>query len=170
MTNRELSQAIRKKLKECGYGSKDYSIRVSDAGYSTSVRIKIINPLVRRTSIEEVVKEFEVVDRDERTGEVLQGGNTYVLCSYENGIFEEAEESLLGTAEQVFNSSRWDGKKIAENADSCIRLVYVNPGEKCLRMYDKEGNRSSVDSQWLHSARELARAMWRYKNIGTIFA
>ena len=39
MTNRELSQVIRKDLKEHGITSKDVSVRVRDALYDTSVNI-----------------------------------------------------------------------------------------------------------------------------------
>lgn len=41
MTNRELGNAIRKKIKALGYTSKDVSVRVSDAGYETAVHIYI---------------------------------------------------------------------------------------------------------------------------------
>ena len=39
MTNRELGNAIRKKIKALGYTSRDVSVRVSDAGYETAVHI-----------------------------------------------------------------------------------------------------------------------------------
>lgn len=91
-------------------------------------------------------------------------------CSYADGIFEEVTVPLMVTAEQVFTSSKWDGKKIAENDEFTIHLVYVNQGEKCLVMYDKEGKRSSVRNRRLRCAKDLALAMWQFKNLGTIFA
>ena len=54
MTNRELSQAIRKDLKEHGVTSKDVSVRVRDALYDTSVNITIKNPLIRETDVESI--------------------------------------------------------------------------------------------------------------------
>ena len=50
MTNRELSQVIRKDLKEHGITSKDVSVRVRDALYDTSVNITIKNPLIRESA------------------------------------------------------------------------------------------------------------------------
>lgn len=47
MSNKELSQLIRKTLKEAGYTNKDYSIRVRSALYDTAVDIRVKNPLVR---------------------------------------------------------------------------------------------------------------------------
>lgn len=54
MTNRELSQVIRKDLKEHGITSKDVSVRVRDALYDTSVNITIKNPLIRETDVESI--------------------------------------------------------------------------------------------------------------------
>lgn len=56
MTNRELSQVIRKDLKEHGITSKDVSVRVRDALYDTSVNITIKNPLVRETDVESITR------------------------------------------------------------------------------------------------------------------
>lgn len=58
MSNKELSQLIRKTLKESGFTSKDLSVRVRAALYDTSVNITIKNPLVRISEVEEIVKDF----------------------------------------------------------------------------------------------------------------
>ena len=170
MTNRELSTEIRKKLKEAGFTSKDYSIRVRDAGFSTSVDIRVKNPRVRLSDIEQITKRYESVEHDERTGEVLEGGNIYTFCQYENGIFDEVILPLMETSEKVFISSKWDGRKIAENELTEVRLVKVDEKEKELVMYDKQGACSRQEGRViLHSPDSLALAMWRFKNIGTIF-
>lgn len=52
MSNKELSQLIRKTLKENGYTSKDVSVRVRAALYDTSVNITVKNPLVRLSEVE----------------------------------------------------------------------------------------------------------------------
>ena len=56
MSNKELSQLIRKTLKENGYTSKDVSVRVRAALYDTSVNITVKNPLVRLSEVENIVK------------------------------------------------------------------------------------------------------------------
>lgn len=63
MTNRELSQVIRKDLKEHGITSKDVSVRVRDALYDTSVNITIKNPLIRETDVESMSKMWQRADR-----------------------------------------------------------------------------------------------------------
>lgn len=58
MSNKELSQLIRRELKENGFTSKDVSVRVRSALYDTAVKVTIKNPLVRQSEVEEVAKKF----------------------------------------------------------------------------------------------------------------
>lgn len=170
MTNRELSSEVRSKLKEAGFTSKDYSIRVRDAGYSTSVDISVKNPKVRVSEVITVAKQFESVERDERTGEILQGGNVFVHCQYESDeMFDEVIEPLMATAEKVFSSSQWDGKKIAENDGIYVHLCKLSDAEKSLHQYGRDGKRQEGRCI-VKSPKSLALAIWRLKNIGTIFA
>ena len=71
MSNKELSQLIRRELKENGFTSKDVSVRVRSALYDTAVKVTIKNPLVRQSEVEEVAKKFSKVDYDEQTMEIL---------------------------------------------------------------------------------------------------
>jgi len=169
MTNRELSAEIRKKLKESGFTSKDYSIRVRDSGHSTAVDIEVKNPKVRLSELKQIVKQYECVDRDERSGEILQGGNTFVHCQYEDGIFEDVIQPLMATAEKVFSSSKWDGNKIAENESFKVFMSKIDEATKILHMYDRE-DKLQEGKCILKNPDSLALAMWRFKNIGTIFA
>ena len=169
MTNRELSNEIRKTLKEAGFTSKDYSIRVRDAGYSTTVNIEVKNPMVRLSVLKQVAKQFEVVDRDERSGEILQGGNTFVHCQYEDDIFDEVIQPFMETAKQVFESSKWDGCKIAKNESFKVFMSKIDEATKSLHMYDK-ADKLQEGRCIVKNPESLALAMWRFKNIGTIFA
>lgn len=67
MTNRELSQVIRKDLKEHGITSKDVSVRVRDALYDTSVNITIKNPLIRETDVESITRKYSKVGKMDLT-------------------------------------------------------------------------------------------------------
>lgn len=59
MSNKELSQLIRKTLKESGFTSKDVSVRVRSALYDTSVSITVKNPIVRLSEVENIVKNSQ---------------------------------------------------------------------------------------------------------------
>lgn len=172
MTNKELSQAIRKALKEAGYTSKDVRVSVKDAGYSTAARLNIVNPLVSRTAIQELVKGYEEIDRDERTYEILSGGNTYVHVEYECGLFEELVTPYMESAEKVFGNEYWDNKVICRNEEKEIRFAYFNKDECAL--WESYPNRGKVTeyrpSVKLMHPYQLALAIWRFKNTGTIYA
>lgn len=118
MTNKELSQTIRKELKVAGFTTKDVSVRVKDSGYNTSIRINIKNPYVKISEVEKITKKFEEIDMDERTMEILQGTNVFVLVQYEYGVIEEAAKGLISISEKVLgNIEKYSGHKIADNGE-----------------------------------------------------
>lgn len=170
MSNKELSQLIRRNLKENGFTSKDVSVRVRSALYDTAVKVTIKNPLVRQSEVEEVAKKFSKVAYDERTMEILAGGNVYVHCQYEYGIFDDVASVFVPIAEEVFNNEKYNGRKIAENDHTEIHMVKLNDCESRLYEFDKKENYySAINGYLVRSAEGLAVAMWRYKNLGTIF-
>lgn len=171
MSNKELSQLIRKELKENGFTSKDVSVRVRAALYNTAVDITVKNPLVRLSAVEKVAKKFSEVEYDERTMEILAGCNVYVHCQYEYGIFDDVSAPLVPAASSVFNSEKWNGRKIAENENTEIHIVKMNDCESRLYEFDKkEGHQNFVGGYVVRCAEGLAAAIWRFKNIGTIYA
>jgi len=170
MPNKELSKIIRESLKDAGFSNrKDYRISVKSALYDTAVNITVINPLVRISEIEKITSKFSEIDYDEHTQEILAGCNVYVHCQYDYGIFDEVTAPLLPVAKNVFNSEKYDGRKIAENEKVEIHLIKINDVEKRLAVFGK-GEKVSGDSYILHYAEDLAVAMWRFKNLGTIYS
>lgn len=171
MSNKELSQLIRKELKENGFTSKDVSVRVRSALYDTAVDVTVKNPLVRLSEVEKVTKKFSEVEYDEKTMEILAGCNVYVHCQYEYGIFNDVSAPLLPIAENVFNNEKYNGRKIAENDKTEIHMIKMNDCESRLYEFDKkEKQYNAINGYIVKSANSLAVAMWRYKNIGTIYA
>lgn len=104
MTNKELGNAIRKELKTSGYKTRDFSVRVRDSLYDTAVNIKIKNPEINRKEIEKILNKFKAIDYDERSGEILAGGNTYIFIDYESGIFEIPAQEWAATARGILES------------------------------------------------------------------
>ena len=123
MSNKELSQLIRKTLKENGYTSKDLSVRVRAALYDTSVNITVKNPLVRLSEVEKIASKFSEIDYDEHSQEILAGCNVYVHCQYEYGIFKNAAQELVPIAEMVLNNKeKYSGHAIADNGKKLFIL------------------------------------------------
>lgn len=173
MGNKELSQTIRKELKAAGFTTKVVSVRVKDSGYNTSVRINIKKPFVKISEVEKITRKFEEIDRDERTMEILQGCNVFVLVQYERGVVEEAAKELIPTSEKVLaDIEKYSGHKIADNGEKSVFITHYNGCECTLYEEEKEESKKYTykPTFWIRSAQELAVAMWRFKNLGTIYA
>ena len=105
MTNKELSMKIRKSLKEAGYTQKDIKVSVRSSRYDTAAKITIHNPHIDRHRIEKILRPaYEEIDRDDITGEILQGGNTMLFIEYEYGVFEDVAREWMATAKGLMQS------------------------------------------------------------------
>ena len=83
MTDRERVETIRRTLKEKGYNSRRVGVTYQISGYSAIIRVTIKEAGIDKSEIENIVKHFSEIDRDERTGEILEGGNTFVSVNYD---------------------------------------------------------------------------------------
>lgn len=173
MTNKEMNTAIKKELKEAGYNTRDFSVTVRDAGYETSIRVYIKNAYVKKEEVEKLLRHWESIDRDERTYEILSGGNTFLFVQYEYGVLEDAAAPLLPISEKVLsNPEKYSGHKIADNGK---KEAYITQYDKySWTLHEREKENSGVyaytPTYWIRCANDLAVAMWRFKNIGTIYA
>ena len=74
-----LTKMIKKALIEKGgYSPKTISVRHSWAGYSEPYNITI-DDYIDDKLVASILAPFKDITRDERTGEILEGGNTYVF-------------------------------------------------------------------------------------------
>lgn len=173
MTNKEINTAIKKELKEAGYSTKDFSVSVKDSLYDTAIKIKIKTPYVSRANVEKILKHWESYELDQRTGEILQGGNTYIFIQYEYGVVEKAAAELLPIAEMVLNNKgKYSGHKIADNGTKSVNINHYEGNEWIL--FESDNKETGVyayrPTYWIKCANDLAVAMWRFKNLGTIYA
>lgn len=77
-----MSNEIKKELAKAGIDIKQISVRHRWCGYSESYWVEIKSRDIDRELVRKICSQFEEVDRDERTGEILMGGNTYVWVDY----------------------------------------------------------------------------------------
>lgn len=78
MTTKEVATQIRDDLKQRGYNSRKVGVRFDFCGYSSVVIVTLKDDTLDVEKVREWIKKYEAIDRDERTGETLQGGNTYI--------------------------------------------------------------------------------------------
>lgn len=94
MTSTEKAKAIRAALKEAGITSKQVSVRHRYVGYSSSFNITIKDGNISEMQVKNICKRFESYETDERTGEILEGGNDYILVERDNHAPVDGSEYL----------------------------------------------------------------------------
>lgn len=170
MTNKEIAQEIRKAIRECGYSRKDISVKSSYVGYSSKFDVIIKNPLIRLSAIKDIVKRFESYERDIASGEILEGGNDYVFVSYEYGIYDDVINEVMPDAEKIFNNENYNGHIIAETKNKHLHINILDKYVSVLGEFDKGEKITYKPTYYIKSVRDLAIALWRFYNIGTIYA
>ena len=172
MTNKELGAKIRADLKAAGIPARAVSVRVSDAGYSTSVRVNIKDISIDRAVVEKIAYRHRDVSYDERSGEILSGGNTYVWVDYDYDTIRNAREQYMEQAQEIIDSNNQPcvGVEIATRDDGS-RLVYFfeapNSTHNTAVIYDKNGHYDySKDRYVAHNACHLAQALALFNAVG----
>jgi len=79
VTTKEIAKEIRKKLKVLGFKRGQISVTAPNV---YSVRVTLKDRSINIDPIEKMCKQFESYRRDQATGEILQGGNTFVFVQY----------------------------------------------------------------------------------------
>lgn len=141
------SSDLKKYLKENGIDTKNISIRHSYFGYSDGFNVTIKDININRKKVEHLLNKFESIDRDERTGEILAGGNTYIDVYYD---YESIQEKL-----EEYNSKILDYiSNLLDKEPEEIKRGYLN-GSLCLRLSDnvlcfKENNLTKIrdEKEW----------------------
>ena len=77
-----LTKHINQELKNAGFDIKKISVRHRWCGYSESYDIEILDKNIDIEKVKEIAYKYKDFDRDEATGEILMGGNTYVFVQY----------------------------------------------------------------------------------------
>lgn len=158
MTNRETSLNIRRELKESGYNTRDFRISVKDSGYNTVIKIIIKNPHINRKDIKSLLIKYEQIDRDERSGEILDGCNTYLFISYEYGVFNEVSQTWASTAKGIM----LDKSEVIRIFDDLNLINLVN------RLEIRQRNKNSNCSYLVSSFNELCEFLYKFAEFGSI--
>ncbi|MCC8080038.1 MAG: hypothetical protein LIO57_08315 [Oscillospiraceae bacterium] len=165
MTNRELNASIKAELKKAGYNVRDFSVSVKDAGYSTAVHVTVKTPFVRLDAVERLLTGFSSYERDTVTGEILQGGNTYVFTEYDDTAFDLISiDYYLQAAVIMEDMLTSDGRKVAGDDEKSLHIINA-AGELRLSEFSKSGGSYS---RWVRSSRELAKMLFDFDTFGTI--
>lgn len=79
-----VTDAIKKDLKQKGYTSRQVSVTKRASGYSYAIKILIKDVLnVDFDIVKSIAGKYEKYDTDKRTGETLMGGNVFIFVEYD---------------------------------------------------------------------------------------
>ncbi len=98
-TTAERTAEIRRILKgEHDYTSRDVSVRVTPGH---SIRVVMKSAHVDEAIVNEVAHRFETVHRDERTGDILRGGNTFVSVDWDSDLITATAAPFVEALEEL---------------------------------------------------------------------
>lgn len=99
---------------------KEQGIETSNIRVNTkhSIQVKLLDPKLDYKQIDRLLREkFESVNRCEASGEILQGGNTFVFVEYDYDLVKQISQELMGTIRPYLEtvSGRWDIHSLVEH-------------------------------------------------------
>lgn len=160
-TATEMAQEIRAQLKAQGITSRQVSVKSGICGYSDYIHATIKTAKIDINKVEEIVNQYTYIDRDERTGEILAGGNTYTRTQYSDNAFDDVVCDYIEAAEKLIEGMtgkpEWEGEYIAEN----FYLFRDCRGFKVNDMTNREW-------KWTYNAEELAKVLYTWNTHGHI--
>ena len=112
-------------MKKAGYNLRDFSIRSRACGYSDSIDITIKNLAIKDFEIEKIARKYEYYERDERTYEILQGGNTFVRVAYDCETWKEYQ-------------NKFTQKFITEYEQKKEELAEAGTPNNCTTLFDEK--------------------------------
>ena len=164
-TNKELGSEIRNVLKKAGIKRTDVSVKVSDAGYSTAIKIKIKNPTISCRQVEELVKGYNHVEHDEFNGEIMEGGNQYLLVEYQYGLFDSIVDEYLEIAKKAIENIS-EANTVVKIFDGLFYYQDSRTGEKGV-MQEVKNDRCH---RLCYDSIELSQYIYRFVILGSITA
>lgn len=162
MTNRELSAEVKKELKTAGFELRSFCVSVRDIGYSTKITVKILSPQISVESVRKLLRHHEDYELDKRTGEILQGGNTYLFIDYEHGIFDQISQEWAATARSAFESK----EETTRIFDGLYLINWEHSGKLTLR----QQNNKYFGSIIINDFNELCKYIYKFVTFGNIAA
>lgn len=83
LTTTDRAAAIRADLKKIlGAGSRDVSVRCEKYSMGATIHVTVKTSCLKLAEVEAIADAYQTVDRCALTGDILNGGNTYVRTEY----------------------------------------------------------------------------------------
>ena len=104
-----LADKIRQDLKKAGYKvPAQISVTTRRGGYSSAYDVTINDLKISSNEIEKLLKKYESYEYDQKTGEILAGGNTYIFVTYDSDVERKEEKRLRPLAAKFIDQALTD--------------------------------------------------------------
>lgn len=106
-TKQTAGAQIRQELKK-QFGATSRQISVREGRYSIDLTIKAEG--FNRKAVEKIAKQHESIDRCERTGEILSGGNTFISVNFAHELVDAVTERIAESVKPIFEEMQKYGE------------------------------------------------------------
>lgn len=79
---KEAAKEVRSTLKLHGWNSRKVAVKCLSCGLDSEINVTIKDPKIPRCTIMKIVAPYQVVRQCPLTGDILLGGNLYVIVNY----------------------------------------------------------------------------------------
>ena len=134
MTNKGRSAAVRAEIKKLGYSSKQVSVRSGYCGYSDYTHITVKDVKANIKEIEKACKKFQSIDYDMASGEILEGGNTYIHVQYDYSAMNDAIKNELPKVNSIIADLETIQKHIKK--DNLDFVIFKQGNTYCMTCHE----------------------------------
>lgn len=159
---KDKAKVIRNELKKAGYSSRDVSVKKRNSLYDEVLDITIKNPNINPLDVKKIALKHENYERDERTLEILQGGNTYVFFHELYGLYDEVAQEFKATAIGAIRSA----EETTRIFDGLILIDWEHSGRLELR----QQNAKDFVTLKVRDLNHLCVLIYKFVKFGTIAA
>ena len=123
-------------------GLSTSQIRIKTTGnYETAYNIKLCSMSYNINELERIAREMlESIDRDERTGEILSGGNSYVFVEYDRAAIDAAYSQNDKILEKFEEKAKTTPAGCLTELFDNLLIMKKSDGE--LSIYDEENRKT----------------------------
>lgn len=152
------SKEIKKSIVNLGYKASEISVRQQNGGYSEAFYITLKSPYIDINKVNRTVAKYQCYEIEERTGEILAGGNTFIFVRYEDNIFNEVIQKYLTNANELISKFN-EATSVVRLNDNFITIK----GDNCLLIQ----NTKECETKKIYSIEDLAKCIFKIKEFGT---
>lgn len=151
-TNKEIRAEIVNAFKAKGWSNRKIGLSVDYSSINATVK-DISIPI---NEVEDILKDYESIDYDYASGEILCGANTFVFVRYDYKSLDNASAEFIEEAEKVLKN---DGCIVPVMERSGKRMIFVKDGAcSYVEIEGGYGKRAAYDVKSLATAMAIFNA------------